>query len=70
MADTESNELTLQEVYDEFDVRLVRRGSDPEEFIDIPFKDVISMAARVAAEKIQIMTTRAAQEASRIIIPH
>lgn len=69
--DTESNPVTPQELHDEFDIRLIRRGStDPVEVIDVPFKDIVTMLSRATAERIRISTAQAAQEASRIITAH
>lgn len=61
--------ISIQEIIDEFDVQLVRRGSDGKETLDIPLQDVISLVSGVSAEKVTARMTQAAKP-PLILKPH
>ena len=47
-----ADETTIQELFDDFDVRLIRQGTDGAEALDIPFRDVAAIITRMAVERI------------------
>ena len=67
--EAKGREISIQEIIDDFDVQLVRRGSDGKETLDMPLQDVISLVAGVTAEKVAARMKQAAKP-PLIVKPH